>query len=270
MIQNSLLAKSFKDFMSPPILKVAFLPFFICMIVMYTLFFWAADAGLDALQETRVQMEQHSMVVDPDGTTHTKSDAVELEGGEAILAFLLKHSVTSWLISFVVYTLGSFFVLLFSIIAALFIIGFLTPHILSIIRDRHYEECRIEGFDHIGAMLLFFLKSFAIMVLLLVVLMPLYFIPLVNVVAFNMPFYYLFHKLLVYDVASTICTKEEYKRIMYFQGTAIRMKTLMLYLLSLVPLAALFGSVFYVVYLGHIFFTEVLKLRHEQLEHERV
>ncbi|MDX1296552.1 MAG: EI24 domain-containing protein, partial [Sulfurimonadaceae bacterium] len=173
-------------------------------------------------------------------------------------------SVTSWLLSFIVYTLGSFFVLLFSIIIALFIIGFLTPHVLAIIRDRHYEECHIEGFDHIGAMLLFFLKTFLVMLLLLIVLMPLYFIPIINIVAFNLPFYYLFHKLLVYDVASTICTKEEYKKIMYFNGTAIRMKTLMLYLVSLIPFAALFGSVFFVVYLGHIFFSETLRLRHSE------
>ena len=264
MIQNSLLAKSFKDFMTPAILKIAFLPFFITMIVMYALFFWAAGAGLDALQETQLHMEQHSVTVNPDGTTHTQNESVALEGGEAILAFLLKHSVTSWLISFVVYTLGSFFVLLFSIIVALFIIGFLTPHILAIIRDRHYEGCAIEGFDHIGAMLLYFLKSFAIMLLLLIVLMPLYFIPLINVVAFNLPFYYLFHKLMVYDVASTVCTKEEYKQIMYFKGTAIRMKTLMLYLVSLIPFAALFGSVFYVIYLGHTFFAEALTLRHKK------
>ena len=264
MLQNTLLAKSLKDFMSPPILKIAFLPFFVTMIVMYALFFWAAGAGLDALQETRLQMEQQAVTVNPDGTTHTQSSSVELEGGEAVLAFLLKHSITSWLLSFVVYTLGSFFVLLFSIIVALFIIGFLTPHILAIVRDRHYEGCAIKGFDHVGAMLLFFLKTFLIMLLLLIVLMPLYFIPLVNVVAFNLPFYYLFHKLMVYDVASTVCTKEEYKQIMYFKGTAIRMKTLMLYLISLVPFAALFGSVFYVIYLGHTFFTEALTLRHKE------
>jgi hypothetical protein len=262
MIHNTLLAKSTKDFFTKPILKLAFVPFILTMIVMYALFFWLADAGLDALQDSYVQMEQQSVSVTPDGTTHTQSESVELEGGEAIIAFLLKHSVTSWLLSFIVYTLGSFFVLLFSIIIALFIIGFLTPHILAVIRDRHYTECQVEGFDHVGAMVLFFLKTFVIMLLLLIVLMPLYFIPIINVVAFNLPFYYLFHKLLVYDVASTICTKDEYKKIMYFNGTAIRMKTLMLYLISLIPFAALFGSVFFVVYLGHIFFTETLKLRH--------
>ncbi|MDX1296346.1 MAG: EI24 domain-containing protein [Sulfurimonadaceae bacterium] len=264
MIENNLLVKSFKDFWTKPILKIAFVPFILSMIVMYALFFWAADAGLDAFQETYVQIEQQEQTIAPDGTSHTQSQSVELEGGDAILSFLLKHSITSWLLSFIVYTLGSFFVLLLSIIVALFIIGFLTPHILAVIRDRHYSECQIEGFDHIGPMLLFFVKTFAIMILLLIVLMPFYFIPLLNIIAFNLPFYYLFHKLLVYDVASTICTKEEYKKIMYFKGNAIRMKTLMLYIASLVPFVALFGSVFFVIYLGHTFFTEVLKLRHEK------
>ncbi|MDX1295095.1 MAG: hypothetical protein R3302_02440, partial [Sulfurimonadaceae bacterium] len=100
MIHNTLLAKSTKDFMTKPILKLAFVPFFLTMIIMYALFFWAADAGLDALQDSYVQMEQQSVTVEPDGSTHTQSDSVELEGGEAIIAFLLKHSVTSWLLSF--------------------------------------------------------------------------------------------------------------------------------------------------------------------------
>jgi hypothetical protein len=265
-MENTLLAKSVKDFFTKPILKIAFVPFLLSMIVLYSLFFWAADAGLDALKESHVHMEQHEMVVQPDGSTQEQHETTDLEGGEAILDFLLKHSVTSWLLSFIVYTLGSFFVLLFSIVVALLIIGFLTPHALAVIRNRHYGECQIEGFDHVWAMLFFFLKTFVVMLLLLFVLTPLYFIPLINVVAFNLPFYYLFHKLLVYDVASTICTKEEYKQIMYFNGTSIRMRTLILYLLSLIPFAALFASVFFVIYLGHIFFTETLKLRHEGLE----
>ncbi len=263
-MEPNLLSRSISDFFTAPILKIAFVPFFLSMIVLYGLFFWAADAGLDALQESNLRMEQQYQTVNPDGTTQLHTESTELSGGEAIIAFLLKHSVTSWLLSFIVYTLGSFVVLLLSIVVALFIIGFLTPHVLSVIRDRHYEGCEIEGFDHVGAMILFFVKTFLILLILLIVLMPLYFIPLVGVVAFNFPFYYLFHKLLVYDVASTICTKEEFKRIMYFKGSAIRMRTLALYLLSLIPFAALFASVFFVVYLGHIFFTEVLKLRHEE------
>lgn len=262
MIHDTLLAKSVKDFWTRPVLKVALVPLLLTMVVMYALFFWAADAGLDALKDSYVQMEQQTTVVTPEGTTHTQSESVVLEGGEAFLAFLLKHSVTSWLLSFIVYTLGSFFVLLLSLIVTLFIIGFLTPHVLAIVRDRHYRECHIEGFGHVASVLFYFLKTLGVMLLLLIVLMPFYFLPVVNLVAFNLPFYYLFHKLLVYDVASTVCTKEEYLHIMYHKGTSIRMKTLMLYLVSLIPFTALLGSVFFVVYLGHIFFSETVKLRH--------
>jgi hypothetical protein len=266
MIENNLLIRSVKDFFTGEILKLALVPFIATMVVMYALFFWLADAGLDSLQESYVQIEQQEQHVAPDGSVQTRHESVELEGGEAILAFLLKHTVTSWLLSFIIYSLGMFFVLLLSIVVALFITGFLTPKVLAIIRDRHYEDVDIEGFDHIGSMILFFVKTFAVMVLLLILLMPLYFIPLINVVAFNLPFYYLFHKMLTYDVASTVCSKEEYRQIMYFRGSTIRFKTLMLYLASLVPFVALFGTIFFVVYLGHTFFSEALVLRHKALD----
>jgi len=262
MIGNTLLAKSVKDFFTPAILKLALLPFLLTLVVMYALFFWAADAGLDALQDSYVKMEQQSRSVDADGTPHTRTETVELTGAEAVLAFLLKHSVTSWMVTFFVYTLGSFVVLMRSLGIALFIIGFLTPRILAVIGERHYGGFVFEGFGNVATVLFAFLKTLLITLALLLLLIPLYFVPVVGVVAFNLPFYYLFHNLLVYDVASTLCTKEEYGRILYRDGMQIRLQTLLMYLVSLIPFAALAGSVFFVIYLGHGFFSRALILRH--------
>jgi hypothetical protein len=67
--------------------------------------------------------------------------------------------------------------------------------------------------------------------------------------------------MLTFDVSSNISTKEEDKQISFFSANSLRIKTLALYLLSLVPFAIFFGAVFYVIYLGHTYFTEVKKIR---------
>ncbi len=99
------------------------------------------------------------------------------------------------------------------------------------------------------------------MILLFILLIPFYFIPLVNIVAINIPLYYFFHKMLTFDVSSSICTKEEAKQIAFFNAKNLRVKTALLYLLSLVPFAIFFGAIFFIIYLGHTYFLEVKKIR---------
>lgn len=260
MIKNNLLLKSFRDFFTAPVLKLAFLPFVLSLIVMYSLFLVAADYGFDQLENAMIQVEQQQTMVE-NGTVHTESYSATAQGPNEIVEFLLKYSVFSWLLSFLVYTVGSFFIVIVSIVVALFIIGFLTPPILRIIQRRHYPDVEMIGHDNLLSMIWYFLKSFIIMVALFLLLMPFYFIPVLNIVAINIPFYYLFHKMMIFDVASTITTKEEYKRIMYYEGRKVRLKTALLYVISLIPFAIFFTTAFFVVYLGHTFFKDVKKIR---------
>ena len=67
--------------------------------------------------------------------------------------------------------------------------------------------------------------------------------------------------MMIFDISSNICTKEEDKQIRYFNKSMLRAKTLALYLVSLIPFAIFFGAVFYVIYLGHTYFIEVRKVR---------
>jgi len=57
--------------------------------------------------------------------------------------------------------------------------------------------------------------------------------------------------------------REEAKQIKYFNATTLRLKTLGLYLISLIPFVIFFAPVFYVIYLGHSYFLEVRKMRAE-------
>jgi hypothetical protein len=172
-------------------------------------------------------------------------------------------AVTSWIATFLVYTIGSFLTLYFSIFVALIVVGFLTPTILRELQRRHYSDVELIGHSNIAEALFLTVKWALIMFIMFILFIPLYFIPIVNIVAFNLPLYYFFHKMMTYDVGSTICTKEENMKIKFFHSTTLRLKTLGLYLLSLIPFVVFFASVFYIIYLGHSYFLETRKMRSE-------
>jgi len=260
MQERNLLRLSIKDFFTAEILKLALFPLLITLFVMYVLFFIAADFGLDQFSQAQLHIEHSATQLAPDGTVHTETRSEDYVGS-GILTWLLQFSATSWIVSFLVYTVGTLIVMQLSVIIALFIIGFLTPWIVPIIQRRHYSDISIKGFGTIGEVSWHFIKTFFITLGLFILLMPLYFIPLIGILAFNIPFYYLFHKLLNFDVGSTICSKEEYFKIMYHKGNAIRVRTLLMYLLSLVPYVAIFSVVFFVVYLSHIYFSALKELQ---------
>ena len=258
---ENLLILSIKDALSPKMLKFTLLPFVISMTIMYIAFFLLAGAGLDALGTLDVQTTETTL---QNGVPHTDTLSAQLEG-TAIIQFLMSHAITSWIATFLVYAIGGFFTLYLSIIVALLVVGFLTPYILSALQKRHYEDIEMIGYSNIVTGLLAVLKWAMIMLLLFFLFIPLYFIPLVNIIAFNYPLYYFFHKVMTFDIASTITTKEEDTLIRFRISNELRLKTLGLYLISLIPFAIFFGAIFYVIYLGNTYFVETRKLRLEKV-----
>lgn len=257
MNEQKIFLLSIKDFLTPKMLKYALLPFIISLIVMYILFFVIAGIGIEQLGSLDVQSSQTTI---QDGIPHTETIEAKLEGS-AIMKFFMSYAVTSWLATFFIYAIGGFLTIYASIFVAIIIIGFLTPLVLKELQKRHYMDIEMIGYSNPISAIFLALKWTATMVLLFVLLIPFYFIPLVNIVAINTPLYYFFHKMLTFDVSSNICTKEESKQISYFNANRLRVKTLLLYLFSLVPFAIFFGAIFFVIYLGHTYFLEVKKIR---------
>jgi hypothetical protein len=256
-MRENLLYKSIQDFLTPKMLKYSVMPFIITIVVMYILFFVLAGMGMEQLGTLDVQTTETTI---HNGIPHTEDISAQIQGS-AIAQFLMSYAITSWIVSFLVYAIGGFLVLYLSIFVALLVIGFLTPPVLRELQRRHYQDVEMIGYSNLVAGILNIIKWGFIMLLLFFLLLPLYFIPLVNIVALNFPLYYFFHKIMTYDIASNICTAEEDKKIKYFNANAIRMKTLVLYLISLIPFAIFFGAIFYVIYLGHTYFIEVRKIR---------
>ncbi|WP_321777874.1 EI24 domain-containing protein [Sulfurimonas sp.] len=255
-----MIIQSVKDLLTPKMLKYSIVPFVLTLVVMYVLFFIIAGIGVDQLGEMSIHSSQTTM---QNGIPHTESFDTMIQG-TAIIQFLMSYAITSWIATFLIYALGSFAVLYMSIFIAVIVIGFLTPFVLKELQSRHYRDIEMMGYSNIFEAIFLVFKWAVIMLLLFILLVPFYFIPLVNLVAFNLPLYYFFHKMITYDIASNICTKEEDKQIKYFRGSSIKFKTLILYLLSLIPFVIFFGAIFYVIYLGHTYFIEVRKIRHNE------
>lgn len=259
MNEAELFFKSLRDFFTRPILKLALYPLFITLILMYVLFFVAADLSLSSFENYVIQVQQHQTMIENGQAVTTTTQ--ETFFGQEVIDFLLRYSITSWLVMFLVYTLGTLFVLLFSLFITLIVVGFLTPAILKVIHQRHYKSVEFKGYGNISNTLWLFVKSFIVMVLLFFVLIPLYFIPVVNIVAFNIPFYYFFYKTLNFDVTSTIMTKDEMHYIKSKHGNGFHARTIVLYVISMIPFIVLFSTVFYIVYLGHAYLSKLKALR---------
>lgn len=252
--------KALRDFFTRPILKLALYPFFITLFIMYASFFVVADFGLEGLQNHVMEVQQHQMAIE-NGEVVSSQTTTETYFGKDIIDFLLQFSITSWVVGFLVYTLGTIFVMLFALFITLIVVGFLTPWILTIIQKRHYPQLEFKGHGNLFNTFWILIKSFLVMMLLLIVLMPLYFIPVLNIFILNIPFYYFFYKLLNFDITSTIMTKEEEAIIQVKSGSNFHFRTIVLYLISMIPFIVLFTTVFYVVYLGHGYMGELKKLR---------
>jgi hypothetical protein len=259
MSQKNILLLSIEDIFTAKMLKYSLAPFIVTMIVMYVIFFYVAGMGVEHLGQMQIESSQTTI---QNGIPHTESVSAILEGS-AIIKFLMSYTITSWIASFLIYALGTFFVLYASIFIAVIVIGFLTPVVLKELQKRHYKDVEMIGYSNAASSMLLVVKWTFAMIGLFIVLIPFYFIPVLNIIAFNLPLYYFFHKMLTFDVSSNISTKEEFKKIMYMNKNTMRLKTLLLYLISLVPFAIFFGAIFYVIYLGNSYFLEVRKIRLE-------
>ena len=257
MNETNLFFLSVKDFFTAKMLKFSLLPFLISLLFMYIIFFIIAGVGLDQLGTMDVSSTQTTM---QNGVPHTESFQAQLEG-LSIIKFFAQYAVTSWIATFLVYAIGGFLTLYISIFLAVIIVGFLTPYILKELQARHYQDVEMVGHSNIISSLLLIVKWTFVMLMMFLLLIPFYFIPLLNIIAFNLPLYYFFHKMLTFDVTSNICSNEEEKQVNYFNKGSIRIKTLGLYLVSLIPFAIFFGAVFYVIYLGNTYFILTRKNR---------
>ena len=259
MNEVEIILKSVKDFFTSSMLKIALVPLIVTMIILYVLFFTAADFGISSLHEIATASQNgQEVIIDENAPFY-------FVWFTYLIVFLFKYSFTSWIAGFLLYTIGTVIVLQASVIFSIIVIGFLTPMILRILHKRYYSHLKLHEYGTVFLSLWVLVKSFLMMIFLFILLIPVYFVPVLNIIAFSIPFYYFFHKLLNFDVSSTILSKEQYKIIYEKEANSFRLRTLFLYFISMIPFAMLFTAVYYIIYLGHAYFIKLDELEKQEI-----
>lgn len=209
-------------------------PFIAPIIVLGAIFIYGGGEFFIALQSS-AQSGDASIV---DGAAHPW------------VAYLLGFALVQWLLMAVFAVFGTLGVVLVSLIIAVVIVGFLTPVIVRVIRVKNYPNIEAAREHSLGQTLGNILKIFALFLVLLVCTLPFVFIPMLNFLFLQLPFFYLFYKLMLYDILSVgICADAaqiiEENRIYLF------LVMLLFFFLSVIPFVGLLLQVFIVIYLSH-------------------
>ncbi|ENA0072336.1 EI24 domain-containing protein [Campylobacter jejuni] len=182
-------------------------------------------------------------------------------GEDSFWAWFYALHFVQILITIISFLFSGFIVIFASVFLALFITSFLTPFIAKEINQKyyHYDNTNeVSTLKVIFEIFKIFIKFIGIFLLCTLAL----FLPFINIFVYYLAFYYLFHKLLMIDVTSTILDKESFKNFHSdFSPLEFKFSTLCFYLLSSVPLLGLFLQVFFVIFLTHLSYQRILKLK---------
>ncbi|EOH4728558.1 EI24 domain-containing protein [Campylobacter jejuni] len=182
-------------------------------------------------------------------------------GEDSFWAWFYALHFVQILITIISFLFSGFIVVFASVFLALFITSFLTPFIAKEINQKYYNYDNINEVSTLKTIFeifKIFIKFIGIFLLCTLAL----FLPFINIFVYYLAFYYLFHKLLMIDVTSTILDKESFKNFHSdFSPLEFKFSTLCFYLLSSVPLLGLFLQVFFVIFLTHLAYQKILKLK---------
>jgi len=233
-MHNSTLVKASKDFFTGKFLFLSLAPFIAPILILGTFFVYGSSEFLSLLQE---------------GSSSGDYSYID-ENAYPTLTYLLGFAVFHWLIMTLFVLLGTFGIVLFSLVIAVITVGLLTPYIVNAVRKKsylHVESTDGDGFlFSLWSIFIIFMKF----VLLLLCVLPFLLLPFVNFFIFQLPFFYLFYRLMMYDlISSGVCKDAESiireNRLYLFVVMGI------FFFLSLIPLLGLLLQVFFVVYLSH-------------------
>ncbi len=182
-------------------------------------------------------------------------------GEDSFWAWFYAFHFVQILITIISFLFSGFIIVFASVFLALFITSFLTPFIAKEINQKyyHYDNTNeVSTLKIIFEIFKIFIKFIGIFLLCTLAL----FLPFINIFVYYLAFYYLFHKLLMIDITSTILDKESFKSFHFdFSPLEFKFSTLCFYLLSSVPLLGLFLQVFFVIFLTHLGYQRILKLK---------
>ncbi|OSQ24222.1 hypothetical protein CCON61_05235 [Campylobacter concisus] len=236
----NLLRLGFKDFFTAKFIALSILPLCLSIFSLAWLTIWGGSEIFDVLSEG-ARSGNYSFI---DTNSTLSSYAIRI----------LSFSATKWIVSILFYILSTFLTIIISIVIALIVAGFLTPVVTKEINKRHYNyvlKSEVSTARVLKVMMIEIMKFLGI----LLVCLPLLFVPFVNFFIINVPFFYIYYKFLLIDIGSNTLDSDKFE-LALLEGGGIKFIafTLLFYLISLVPLVGLFFQLYFVIVLSHLFF----------------
>ena len=236
----NLLRLGFKDFFTAKFIVLSILPLCLSIFSLAWLTIWGGGEIFDLLS---------------DSAKNENFTFLEANSALSFIAIkILSFSATKWIVSILFYILSTFLTIIVSIVIALVVAGFLTPVVTKEINKRHYNyvlKSEASTARVLKVMMIEIMKFLGI----LLVCLPLLFVPFVNFFIINVPFFYIYYKLLLIDIGSNTLDSDKFE-LALLEGGGIKFVafTFLFYLISLVPLVGLFFQLYFVIVLSHLFY----------------
>ena len=230
---NSIIKRSFRDFLSIRFILLAFVPLSISLIslVGLTIYFGADIFNILA-----------------------KSHLDAYANGDGFISWLLSLSLIQFMLTSSFYLISIFLAIIVSVVIATIITGFWTPYIVKFINQKYYNYNTTPSPSNarvFGLICVTFIKF----ILIFLITIPLLFIPIINLFVLNLLFFYLFYRLMLIDVASNTSDSLIFE-IDLQKGGGVKFfsASVVFYILTLMPFLGIFLQIFYVIFLVHILF----------------
>ncbi|KAA6498809.1 EI24 domain-containing protein [Helicobacter pylori] len=162
-----------------------------------------------------------------------------------------------WVFKALVYFLIFWIVILLSLVINIFASIFYTPLVVSYLHQKYYPHVVLEEFGSILFSIKYFLKALILMLVLLALLTPFYFIPFIGVfgVFFSIIAHFLFFKnTMSLDIASAIFNYQSYQNLLKQHRLKHYRFSFFCYLFSLIPFFNFFATLLQTLMLTHYFF----------------
>ncbi len=237
-----ILWKTLLDLKEPQILLRLFVPLIAGIVLVslmgYGLFGLALTADQWPLVQTLQQWWQQAQV---------SLESIPLIG--AVLVWLVSAVITV-AAGVVGVLVGSYLVLLFAMVIA----GFMSDTLVRVVRDKHYPELEYQGHGSVWRTLGQLALYGGGLLLLLIVTLPVMFVPGLNALWFWWLGFLFFRYSMVLDVGSIILPETLFEREKALTNWTPTLLLLVFYVLSVVPLFSLFAPMLAVIALAHYFF----------------
>ncbi|WQS56050.1 EI24 domain-containing protein [Helicobacter pylori] len=162
-----------------------------------------------------------------------------------------------WVFKALVYFLIFWIAILLSLVINVFASIFYTPLVVSYLHQKYYPHVVLEEFGSILFSVKYFLKTLILMLVLLALLTPFYFIPFIGVfgVFFSIiPHFLFFKNTMSLDIASAIFNHQSYQNLLKQHRLKHYRFSFFCYLFSLIPFFNFFATLLQTLMLTHYFF----------------